>query len=113
MEKNETLPDDEIKEDIEDFSELDEYDFPGFDTKDGKKFFYEYATKTTNLQQIFNHYGTEAKPKVKPADDPPAPEKKEKKEAPSPIPKKTTDSPKIGNEGLDGEDISDIITPVK
>ena len=73
------------KEELNKFDIIDHYDYP---TNYNGTNYVEYDEKEISLYEIFQNYGTVARPKVDPKDDPEEPPKKEKKKPPTPPPKK-------------------------
>ena len=91
------------------FEILSHFDFPE-DLKGGNIVLYDSEKLT--LYDIFQDYGTEAKPAVDPKNDPKEPEKKEKPETKSP-PKKVEKVDEFNNIGEADENLEDDASPTK
>jgi hypothetical protein len=91
------------------FAELAKYDFPE-DHKGEPIVHYEYDKMT--LYDIFGSYGTEAKPKEDPRQDPEPPAPKEKVEKLLPSPPKKEEKEK-DEEDKEGEDLEEPESPSK
>ena len=91
------------KEDPHKFDIITQYDYP---VDAAGENIVEYDHKEISFYEIFGTYGTVARPKLNPKDDPPEPPKKEKKipvKPPTPPPKKEDDEEEGGEgEGAEG-----------
>ena len=97
------------EEDPRRFDVIKEFDYP---KTEADQFFVEYDEKDISLFEIFNEYGTAARPKLDPKDDPPQPPPKEKKKPPTPPPKEEPKEEEEGKEEGDGlEDAKIEMTP--